>query len=219
MNGRDPRFPGTPTPMTACQRPPRRGAPDGRTIDLPRERPATSSGAEGATAPETLRQKDRAKDDSLESGAAASLRRSHRRGNPARNQFGAPGKSLRSIDRWGALPASRRRDRNLVLGPRMTDSYRPAHARRRSTRCISSSAPRWCRSPATTCRCSTRPGILKEHLHTRARGRPVRCLAYGPEPSRRPDQHDDGEGARGADARRFSGPRRRPPALHHAADR
>ena len=39
---------------------------------------------------------------------------------------------------------------------------------RRCTRCTWHSARRWCRSPATRCRCSTPPGMLKEHLHTRA---------------------------------------------------
>ena len=35
-------------------------------------------------------------------------------------------------------------------------------------RCTSPAAARWCRSPATTCRCNIATGVLKEHLHTRA---------------------------------------------------
>ena len=29
-------------------------------------------------------------------------------------------------------------------------------------------AARWCRSPATRCRCNIPAGVLKEHLHTRS---------------------------------------------------
>ena len=35
-------------------------------------------------------------------------------------------------------------------------------------RCMSRSAPRWCRSRAMKCPCSIAAGVLKEHLHTRA---------------------------------------------------
>ena len=49
----------------------------------------------------------------------------------------------------------------------MSYDHETSAAARRFTPCIWSWAARWCRSPAMTCRCNIRPGILKEHLHTR----------------------------------------------------
>ena len=57
--------------MMRCNVPARRdGAPARHAHDPSRERPVCDTGAEGATAPETLRQKDRAGYELLESGTA-----------------------------------------------------------------------------------------------------------------------------------------------------
>src|SRR5690348_9985529 len=83
-----------------------------------RERVALAT-AEGATAPESLRQKDRARIDTLESvrlGSAAEA--DHRRGNLP---FLVAGKALRSSDRGGGFgesgPGLRRNPAVIVPNP------------------------------------------------------------------------------------------------------
>ena len=85
------------------------GPPAGRRTALantrslagePRLRNA-SPGAEGATTPETLRQKDREGYDLLESGTAQSLIKKVSVSTEGVIRTISPGKSLRSNDRWG----------------------------------------------------------------------------------------------------------------------
>ena len=74
-----------------------------------------------------------------------------------------PGESLRVHDRGGIGDAVRVRSLPEVPGclTRAADAVPAQEPRRssarRSTRCTSRSAPAWCRSPATRCRCSIRP--------------------------------------------------------------
>ena len=76
---------------------------------------------------------------------------------------------------------------------------------------------RWCRSPATRCRCSIRGHPRGAPAHA-GPGRALRCLAYGAGVSDR-GRSADGRRARSAGARRSSGPGARAAALHPAAQR
>ena len=119
-------------------------------------------------------------DDALESGAAR-LRAGPPTGVTAASTAGnlsghgtegAPPEfdRARRVARWAVARLSDRWT--------MSESAMPAHAR--FTRCMSSSARAWRRSPATKCRSSIATGILAEHLHTRASAGSVRRLAHGP---------------------------------------
>ena len=72
----------------------------------------------------------------------------------------------RACGRAGRFLTSRRRARSR--GGARGGIRCPSRSRPRSTPSTAASADGWSTSPATTCRCSTRAGILKEHLHTRA---------------------------------------------------
>ncbi len=76
--------------------------------------------------------------------------------SPAATRLGWAGESLRVHDRGGIDGRSRVRALSEVRRVPVDDADCRCGARR-STRCIVRSAPGWCRSPATRCRCSTRP--------------------------------------------------------------
>ncbi len=113
------------------------------------------SGAEGATAPETLRQKDRRGEGTLESRRAGSGA-PHRRGNPSGlsppanlSGSGTEGLPPRRAPRRICEASVSRPERPMTETPLQST---PLHALHRRARRAG-----WCRSPATTCRCNTRP--------------------------------------------------------------
>ena len=74
--------------MMRCNVPARREARRCGTHMIPRGRDPSRTGAEGATAPETLRQKDRAGDELLESGTAESALSTEGVSRPAISRHG-----------------------------------------------------------------------------------------------------------------------------------
>ena len=77
-------------------------------------------------------------------------------------------------------------------------------APRRSTRGTARSAPAWCRSPATRCRCSIPTGILAEHLWTRENAGLFDVSHMGQAFLVGADHETAARGARGAGARPIS---------------
>ena len=93
-------------------------------------------------------------------------------------------------------------------------------SRPRSMRGMSRSAPAWCRSPATTCRCSIPTGILdRAQLDPRARPGLFDVSHMGQAFLVGPDHETTAARARGAGPRRHPRPQARPAALLAAAQR
>ena len=192
--------------------------------------PFHRSGAEGATAPETLRRTDRTVGDALERsrGAVSPAHRRSNRGGAARkvkhfsgratdagNLSGPRTEGARS--RFGFEPSRRR---SLVVRD-------PMHVRlhlRRPPRDAARRASSRARRAHGAVRRLFDAGPVPDRHHRRAqpgaeRGRPVRRLAHGAGAACRSRPRDHRTGARGADAGRLRRSRPRARALHAAPHR
>ena len=199
------------------------GATQGAPYARPRERSRPvlqRAGAEGATAPETLRQKDRRRKGALESGGPvvadpAAHRRSKPR--PIPDQGGGLGESLRVHDR-GGTDRTRCRARSLCRRRARLSSTDTVPLRRTPLYDLHRRARRaaWCRFAGYDMPVQYPAGIIAEHLHTRAQAGLFDVSHMGQVRLRGADGR---RGAGGAGARRHRGAGAGADALHAAAQR
>ena len=140
-------------------------------------------GAEGATAPETLRQKDRGRKGALESGGRDISRRPLTEGvsRGHGSHRGRSGESLRVHGQRGHRPDAV--CVRSVGGAPVSIPVRRCGAARRTPLYDLHRALGATMVPFAGYEMPVQypTGIIAEHLHTRAAGRPVRRLAYGPD--------------------------------------
>ena len=126
-------------------------------------------------------------------------------------------------DRGGANGPQGRADARPLEGPdgRASHPAPPAEAplKPRCTRGMWRSARAWCRSPATTCRCSTRPASSPSTTGRASRPACSTCRTWARRSSVGADHADRCARARGAGSGRHRQPRARPAALHPAPRR